>query len=259
MKTIGLSWIGTRTTQFRETVAFFRDVLGLPVGVERPAFVRLDLPDGSAVEVFEPGGAEDHPFFDAGPVVGFQVDDFDSSRVELMRAGVPLLGEPGGEAGVYRWQHFRAPDGGVYELTENPSRNWAVSAIGPCRVTGFGWVGTRMGEFAAMRRLLVETVGLRLEEEEPGLTVLEFPNGDVFELFLAGGAFDHAHLTTGPMPGFIVENLDLAERVLRTRGVEILARRRHGDVGWSHFRGPDGYVYEIKRFGIDGPGRWSGV
>jgi catechol 2,3-dioxygenase-like lactoylglutathione lyase family enzyme len=47
----------------------------------------------------------------AGPVVGFAVRDLPAAVDELRRAGVELLGEPGPT-----WQHFRGPDGNVYEL-----------------------------------------------------------------------------------------------------------------------------------------------
>jgi catechol 2,3-dioxygenase-like lactoylglutathione lyase family enzyme len=44
-------------------------------------------------------------------VVGFAVRDLRAAVDELRRAGVELLGEP-----EPTWQHFRGPDGNVYEL-----------------------------------------------------------------------------------------------------------------------------------------------
>lgn len=75
-----------------------------------------DLPHGSTVEVFGPGDVG-HEHFDTGPVAGFRVRDITAAIGELRAAGVELLGGIGGESGK-RWQHFRAPDGQVYELTE---------------------------------------------------------------------------------------------------------------------------------------------
>ena len=44
-------------------------------------------------------------------VVGFEVTDLAQAVAELRAAGIELLGEPG-----LSWQHFRGPDGNVYEL-----------------------------------------------------------------------------------------------------------------------------------------------
>ncbi len=57
---------------------------------------------------------EGHPgkgHFETGPVAGFAVRDLPVAVAELRKAGVELLGEPGPA-----WQHFRGPDGNVYEL-----------------------------------------------------------------------------------------------------------------------------------------------
>ncbi len=84
------------------TVAFFRDVLGLRLELDRPGFWMLKLPDGSKVEVFGP----DSPInrhFTTGPVAGFLVDDVQAATAELRSAGVEILclggaqiGAPGG-------------------------------------------------------------------------------------------------------------------------------------------------------------------
>jgi catechol 2,3-dioxygenase-like lactoylglutathione lyase family enzyme len=247
MRPIALEWIGTRTASYAPTVAFFRDVLGLPAGHVRSAFVRFDLPDGGSIEVFQPGGEEDHAYFTTGPVVGIQVEGFDEDRAELLSSGVELLGGVGGEAGDYRWQHFRGPDGAVYEIVDDPRRRRTTAPVGPCGVRGFGWVGIRTTHYEAMRKFAVQTLHLPIDEEEPDGVVFEFPSGDTLELFRPGGRTDHAHLTTGPMPGLIVQDLEQAERELSSHRVEILARRRSGPAGWSHFRAPDGNVYELKR------------
>jgi catechol 2,3-dioxygenase-like lactoylglutathione lyase family enzyme len=106
----GLVWAGTRTDSGTELALFYERVLGLhPVHME-PEFWVFDLPDGRRVEVFG-AGYPGKAHFDTGPVIGFAVDDLASAVEELRRAGVELLGEPGPT-----WQHFRGPDGNVYEL-----------------------------------------------------------------------------------------------------------------------------------------------
>jgi catechol 2,3-dioxygenase-like lactoylglutathione lyase family enzyme len=120
MQVKGLAWMGTRTTQYDAMVQLFRDGLGLQLAHEDPDFAGLMLPNGDKVEVFGPSDQE-HTHFDAGPVVGFLVDDVAAACAQLETTGlVEMIGSlqswPGGTA----WQHFRAPDGNVYELVGPP-------------------------------------------------------------------------------------------------------------------------------------------
>lgn len=110
MEITGLGWSGTRTKQGAELAHFYQHVLQLELVHQEPGFWVFQLPDGRNVEVFGP----DYPgkeHFETGPVVGFAVTDLPRAVQELRDAGVELLGEPGPT-----WQHFRGPDGNVYEL-----------------------------------------------------------------------------------------------------------------------------------------------
>lgn len=110
MEIIALGWCGTRTERAGELARFYEDVLGLPLLQIEPDFWVFELPDGHHVEVFGPhypGKAH----FDTGPVVGFVVTDLAHAVDELRQAGVELVGESGPS-----WQHFRGPDGNIYEL-----------------------------------------------------------------------------------------------------------------------------------------------
>ena len=120
MKAQGLVWAGIRTSEYTAMVQLFRDGLGLEVAHEDPDFAGLMLPNGDKVEVFGPSD-EEHTQFNSGPVVGFLVDDVAAARQQLEATGMvqfigPLQSWPGGTA----WQHFRAPDGNVYELVGPP-------------------------------------------------------------------------------------------------------------------------------------------
>lgn len=122
---MGVVWVGTRTEAFDETVAFFRDVLGLQVEEREPDFGWSRMPDSSQLEVFGPSD-KDHRHFTTGPVPEFLVDDLPAALAELQAAGVEILGEPnvGGPEG---WLHFRAPDGNVYGLTAASSYSRPVN------------------------------------------------------------------------------------------------------------------------------------
>jgi catechol 2,3-dioxygenase-like lactoylglutathione lyase family enzyme len=119
MRIIKLAWVGTRTDDAEPTVAFFRDVLGLRLELEQPGFWMLKLHDGSKVEVF----GSDSPInrhFTTGPVAGFLVDDIQDATAELRAAGVEILYESGVDESGNAWVHFRAPDGNIYEFTQDP-------------------------------------------------------------------------------------------------------------------------------------------
>jgi len=119
MRIIKLAWVGTRTGNAAPTVAFFRDVLGLRLELEHPGFWMLKLPDGSKVEVFGPD-SDVNRHFTTGPVAGFLVDDINAATTELRSADVEILYESGFDDSGNAWVHFRAPDGNIYELTQDP-------------------------------------------------------------------------------------------------------------------------------------------
>jgi catechol 2,3-dioxygenase-like lactoylglutathione lyase family enzyme len=110
MDITGLGWCGTRTDRSEELARFYEHTLGLRLVHTEPDFWVFELPDGRHVEVFGSGYPGKEHFGD-GPVIGFAVRDLPVAVEELSRAGVELLGEPGPA-----WQHFRGPDGNIYEL-----------------------------------------------------------------------------------------------------------------------------------------------
>jgi catechol 2,3-dioxygenase-like lactoylglutathione lyase family enzyme len=125
VKVKGIRWVGVGTDRVSEMRAFASDVLGLRVvGEDREDFVELAMEDGAKLELFASTAAAEEPWmFAVNPVVaGFLVDDIETARDELARTpGVELLGELRVMPDGYAWQHFRAPDGHVYELTADPS------------------------------------------------------------------------------------------------------------------------------------------
>lgn len=122
MKIKALVWMGIKTNTFQEMELFLQDVMGLQPIHRAHDFVVFQLPNKDQVEVFGPGGPNQH-FAPDSIVCGFLVEDIHQARQELVQAGIELIGplqeeKPGG----YAWQHFRGPDGKVYELTQNPEQ-----------------------------------------------------------------------------------------------------------------------------------------
>ncbi|WP_250030942.1 VOC family protein [Paractinoplanes maris] len=112
MNIVGLGWLGTRTSNAAALADFYLHVLGLRPTHTEPGFWVFTLPSGYNVEVFdETYAGKEH--FATGPVGGFAVRDLAGAVAELRAAGVELVGEAGPT-----WQHFRGPDGNVYELVE---------------------------------------------------------------------------------------------------------------------------------------------
>ena len=116
MKVLGLVWVGTRTSSFAETTAFFRDVMGLAVHSSEPDFEVLSVPGGATVEVFGPSSEWNRHL--THPVAGFLVEDLGAAEEELRAAGAEIV-LPVQGGGDRAWMHFRAPDGFVYELVED--------------------------------------------------------------------------------------------------------------------------------------------
>jgi catechol 2,3-dioxygenase-like lactoylglutathione lyase family enzyme len=127
VKVTRLSWLGVRTTQFEAMARLYRDVLGLEIVSEQADDARFALADGTEVHVYGPADA-DHAFFGGGPVVALHVDDFDAARARLIQAGIECIGEPQRD-GANAWNHFRAPDGNIYEIM-GPSNVSATDAAG---------------------------------------------------------------------------------------------------------------------------------
>lgn len=120
MKVHGLAWLGLRTPQYEETVRFFRDVMGMEQIRDEPQIAGFQLTDGTQMEVYH-REEEFHSFFTSGPVVAFLVDDVDEARKTMEEAGIEFIG-PIQRAGGISWNHFKAPDGTVFEIvSRNPA------------------------------------------------------------------------------------------------------------------------------------------
>jgi predicted enzyme related to lactoylglutathione lyase len=122
MKIKALVWMGIKTDAFQEMEQFMQDVMGLRQVHHAQDFAVFQLPNKDKVEIFGPQGPNQH-FPPDSIICGFLVEDIHQARQELVRAGIELIGplhedKINGNA----WQHFRGPDGKLYELTFNPEQ-----------------------------------------------------------------------------------------------------------------------------------------
>jgi predicted enzyme related to lactoylglutathione lyase len=116
VRVLSLTWVGTRTTEYAATVAFFKDVVGLGVRSSEADFAVLEVPGGATVEVFGPKSQYNAHL--THPVAGFRVDDLEQAVADLLAAGAEIV-LPVQGGGTRSWLHFRAPDGFVYELVQD--------------------------------------------------------------------------------------------------------------------------------------------
>ena len=96
--------------------SFGRDVLGLqPITVDGVGATLFAAANGDVLAVaqtYEEDGVPER-------TVGLLVDDVDAAAAELHAAGVETDGIS--ENARWRYTHFRAPDGKLYELLEESS------------------------------------------------------------------------------------------------------------------------------------------
>jgi catechol 2,3-dioxygenase-like lactoylglutathione lyase family enzyme len=121
MKVLGIDWLGVRTEESREMLQMFQEVMGLKVvhREDENEFIVLQTSEGDRVELYGPKSKYNTHFAEA-PVVGFRVDDIEGAREELKAKGIELIGEINRGRGGSAWQHFRGPDGNLYELDYDP-------------------------------------------------------------------------------------------------------------------------------------------
>jgi catechol 2,3-dioxygenase-like lactoylglutathione lyase family enzyme len=115
VRVLSIGWLGVRTENASAMSAFLQHVLGLEPIDSAATGSRFRLHDGTETHVY-PGDDPDHDFFGSGPVVGFAVNSFAAAHAAILASGIKFLyPEPQRLAGR-AWQHFRAPDGNVYEI-----------------------------------------------------------------------------------------------------------------------------------------------
>jgi catechol 2,3-dioxygenase-like lactoylglutathione lyase family enzyme len=108
------------------------------------------------------------------------------------------------------------------------------------------WLGTKTDNAEAMADLFGRVLSIPFSHGDQDFWVFQLPDGAKVEIF--GPQSDNPHFTTGPVPGFLVDDVDGATEELRSAGVPIVSgptRWEDDDVAWVHFRGPDGNIYEI--------------
>jgi predicted enzyme related to lactoylglutathione lyase len=107
-------------------------------------------------------------------------------------------------------------------------------------------MGVPTDDFEATVAFFRDVMGVKEEIREEDFAVLRLPGGETVEVF-GPSLRGQEQFATGPVVGFLVDDASTAREEMEARGVDFVGPMHVGDPGraWSHFRGPDGKVYEI--------------
>ncbi|MDQ3822648.1 MAG: VOC family protein [Actinomycetota bacterium] len=113
-------------------------------------------------------------------------------------------------------------------------------------VRAITWMGVQTQRFDEMRAFMETLLGTPPPVTEPGFALWDLPSGDLVELFAHGSK---PTFGSGPVVGFLVDDLDAARRQLEAAGGEVVSTYGPNEDGYEavHFRAPDGNVYELVR------------
>ena len=112
-------------------------------------------------------------------------------------------------------------------------------------VKGIAWLGIRTAHFEQTVALFRDVMNLEVIREEHEVVGLRFPDGTEMEVWRPEDEF-HGFFGAGPVVGFLVDDVGASRTRMEAAGVEFIGPvQRSGSAAWSHFRGPDGNVYEI--------------
>ena len=112
------------------------------------------------------------------------------------------------------------------------------------KIHGIVWLGTRTDHFAEMVGFARDVLGLKPVLQRQDFAVFDCLNHDRFEIF---GPGDEEHtFMRAPVAGFLVDDVAAARTEMEAQGIEFIGPVQH-DTGyaWSHFRAPDGHIYEL--------------
>jgi len=96
---------------------FYRDVLGLKVGLQAPGFVVLGDPNGAAVALGTHSEVHGKVSDPARHIVGFDTDDIKGDCARLKSAGVEFVEEPNQQNGLWI-ATFKDPEGNLLQLLQ---------------------------------------------------------------------------------------------------------------------------------------------
>ncbi len=112
-------------------------------------------------------------------------------------------------------------------------------------VESLAWMGIHTEKFDETVRLFRDLLGMELTGESAGIARFRLTNGTQVEVYGPEDEF-HSFFSAGAVVAFRVRNVDEMRERMEAAGVEFIGPVQwNGTASWSHFRGPDGTVFEI--------------
>ena len=110
------AWIGVVVDDLETQRTLWGEMLGVPEDHAGPGFAHFILPAGEIFEVIERSGL---PEYDGLRFqVGFEVDDIEEARAELIQRGITPISEVMGRDSRDPWAYFRDQEGNVFEIKQ---------------------------------------------------------------------------------------------------------------------------------------------
>ncbi len=119
----------------------------------------------------------------------------------------------------------------------------------PFKVEGITWHALTLEEhhFHAYKKMLSDVMAAQLFFELEGVSVFQFPNGTLLELYLPTTVPSYGY--NGAVAfGFRVNDIEAASEALQKAGFKLLAdivRVQEMNYAYRHFQGPDGLVFGL--------------
>jgi catechol 2,3-dioxygenase-like lactoylglutathione lyase family enzyme len=113
------------------------------------------------------------------------------------------------------------------------------------RVKGLVWLGLRTTQFGETVKFLRDVMGMEQIRDEAQIAGFQLTNNTEVEVYRMEEEF-HSFFTTGPVVAFLVDDVDEARATMEAAGIEFPGPiQRSGGTSWSHFKAPDGTLFEI--------------
>ena len=111
------TWIGVVVDDLESQRTFWGEMLGVPEDHAGQGFAHFIVPTGEIFEVIE---RSEIPEYDGRRFqVGFEVDDIEATRAELIRRGITPISEIMRGDSPDPWAYFRDPEGNVFEIKQS--------------------------------------------------------------------------------------------------------------------------------------------